>query len=166
MKHNSAKAFVLSPLGRLTLTATDFALTGLYMEGQCHFDPDSLANLPLDPEHPILRQASLWLEDYFSCNQPHLTAIPLAPVGTPFQMRVWELLKQIPYGQTVTYGELAVRLGLSVSSARSIGSAVGRNPISIIIPCHRVLGADGKLTGFAGGVERKLWLLRHEGTEI
>ena len=101
-----------------------------------------------------------WLEEYFRGKEPTIK-VKLAPEGTPFQKRVWEELLTIPYGETLSYGELAKRLG---SSPRAVGSAVGRNPISLMIPCHRVLGSDGSLTGYAGGIERKKFLLEQEKT--
>lgn len=145
-----------SPVGRLTLAGEGEALTGLWMEGQKYFG--SGVHPAREGEAPVFGEVRRWLERYFAGEDPGPTPL-LAPEGTPFQRRVWELLRSIPWGETVTYGELARRLG---SSARAVGSAVGRNPISILIPCHRVLGADGGLTGYAGGVERKMWLLHNE----
>ena len=111
-------------------------------------------------ETPVLRAARLWLDAYFAGERPDAGALPLLPRGTDFQRAVWRELRTIPYGETRRYGEIAARLG---SSARAVGSAVGRNPISLIIPCHRVLGAKGALTGYAGGLERKEALLALEG---
>ena len=102
-----------------------------------------------------------WLDDYFAGKCPSAEGIDLAPLGSAFQQKVWRELRLIPYGQTVTYGELAKRLN---SSARAVGSAVGRNPISVVVPCHRVVGANGALTGYAGGIHKKIWLLEHEKT--
>ena len=114
-----------------------------------------------EPEiSPALSAALCWLEEYFRGKEPTIK-VKLAPEGTPFQKRVWEELLTIPYGETLSYGELARRLG---SSPRAVGSAVGRNPISLLIPCHRVLGSDGSLTGYAGGIERKKFLLEQEKT--
>ena len=106
-------------------------------------------------------QARVWLDRYFAGQRTVANELPLAPQGSAFRKRVWRVLCEIPYGQTVTYGEIARQL--SVNSAQAVGGAVGHNPISIIIPCHRVLGADGSLTGYAGGLAAKQWLLRHEG---
>lgn len=146
-----------SPLGALTLAAEGEALVGLWMEGQRHFG----ANLELTPgELPEFARASDWLDRYFAGERPEARELNLAPRGTPFQRAVWAKLFEIPWGETATYGDLARELG---SAARAVGGAVGRNPISIIIPCHRALGANGSLTGYAGGLERKRWLLEHEG---
>jgi len=143
-------------VGQLTLAGEGETLTGLWLEGQKYFG--SKAHPVREGEAPVFEAARQWLDRYFAGEDPGSTP-PLAPEGTPFQRRVWELLRTIPQGQTATYGQLAQRLG---SSPRAVGSAVGHNPISILVPCHRVLGSDGGLTGYAGGVERKLWLLRHE----
>ena len=113
-----------------------------------------------EEETPLLRELRAWLEAYFDGERPDPRAIPVNPTGTAFQRRVWQALSEIPYGQIVTYGQLADRLN---SSPRAVGAAVGRNPVSVLIPCHRVLGADGSLTGYAGGLERKRRLLRLEG---
>lgn len=153
-----------SPIGRLFVAERDDAITGLWMEGQKYF-PDYL------PEpgqaSPVLEQAALWLDRYFGGAQPEISELPLAPEGTSFRQQIWTLLCQIPYGQTVTYGALARKAAAIQNrksmSAQAVGSAVGHNPISIIIPCHRVIGADGSLTGYAGGLERKRWLLELEG---
>ena len=113
-----------------------------------------------------LALATDWLDCYFAGKRPDKIQVPLAPVGSPFRQRVWKALQEIPYGETATYGELAKRLEKKAengkTSARAVGGAVGHNPIGILIPCHRVIGADGSLTGYAGGVERKAWLLAHE----
>ena len=148
-----------SPLGMLTVTAEGGALTALVIDGQ-KYAARHLAGVETEHETPVLRAAKLWLDAYFSGKAPDLSDLPLSPKGTAFQKKVWQELLNIPYGATDTYGALAGRLG---SSARAVGSAVGRNPISIIIPCHRVLAADGSLTGYAGGLENKVKLLRLEG---
>ena len=146
-----------SPLGGIILASDGAALTGLWFEGQDHF-PESLpAPVPLSAV-PVFEDTARWLDLYFSGECPGFTP-PLAPAGTSFRRSVWSRLLSIPYGGTVTYGALAAGLG---SSARAVGGAVGRNPVSLIIPCHRVLGAHGALTGYAGGVERKEFLLRLE----
>ena len=113
-----------------------------------------------------LALAADWLDCYFAGKRPDKIQVPLAPAGSPFRQRVWKELQEIPYGETATYGELAKRLEKKAengkTSARAVGGAVGHNPIGILIPCHRVIGADGSLTGYAGGVEKKAWLLAHE----
>ena len=155
-----------SPLGPLLLASEGDALTGLWLPGQKHFAAGLEGDASEDGGAPALRKAAEWLDAYFSGLRPEATALQLAPRGSEYQMLVWSLLRDIPYGETVTYGALAVgvekRLGRR-TSARAVGSAVGRNPISVILPCHRVLGANGSLTGYAGGLEKKQWLLRHEG---
>ncbi len=145
-----------SPLGEITLGSRGEALCGLWFNGQKYF----ASGLPADREErdlPVFRETRRWLEAYFSGTKPDFLP-PLAPEGTPFRRRVWEALLTIPYGETVTYGELAKRLG---TAPRAVGSAVGRNPVSILIPCHRVVGSGG-LTGYAGGLERKRALLELE----
>ncbi len=149
-----------SPLGTLTVAEENGALTALVIEGQKYADRH-LAGEGREEETPVLRAAARWLDDYFAGENPDPTALPLSPKGTAFQLRVWRELRRIPYGETESYGALAARLG---SSARAVGSAVGRNPLSILIPCHRVLAADGSLTGYAGGLENKAKLLRLEGS--
>ncbi len=150
---------VESPLGTLTLASDGDCLTGLWMEGQKHFGASFQLEACSDLQ--IFEEAKRWLESYFMGCQPSLT-IPLRLIGTDFQRAVWQQLQRIPYGSVTTYGELAKSLNLSVKSSRAVGMAVGRNPISIIVPCHRVIGANGKLTGFAAGLERKRFLLQLE----
>lgn len=148
-----------SPIGSLTLTSTETALTGLWMESQKNFP--SVLGLQSDGL-PVLRQAECWLDRYFSGEKPDPAEIPVALTGTAFQNRVWHILMSIPYGSTLTYGQIAAQISPKMS-AQAVGNTVGRNPVSIIIPCHRVLGSGGQLTGYAGGLHRKEWLLRHEG---
>ncbi len=148
-----------SPIGILALSSNGLSLTGLHFSGQKHFDEKTLQNAINDCDLSVFKATSEWLNRYFEGGQPNPFELPLLPSGSPFQLRVWEALLGIPYGETVSYGELAKLLG---TSPRAIGNAVGRNPIGIIIPCHRVVGANGQLTGFAGGIERKIWLLEHE----
>ena len=145
-----------SPLGILTLTASENALTGLYLPAQ-NFTPEGLTE---ESGFPLFRAVKGWLDAYFEGSNPAVD-FPISTHGTPFQMRVWEILQTIPPGQSCTYGQIAARLGNSRAS-QAVGQAVGRNPISIIIPCHRCVGAGGRLTGYAGGLEAKQWLLRHE----
>ncbi len=154
-----------TPLGPVLLTSDGEALTGLWFLGQARFPhlPDSAR--PAEAL-PLFRQTRRWLEVYFSGKAPDFTPL-LRPDGTPFQQEVWALLAAIPYGQTRTYGaiaqEVARRRGTPRMSAQAVGGAVGRNPISLLIPCHRVVGRDGALTGYAGGLDRKRALLRLEG---
>lgn len=151
-----------SPLGRLTIAAEDGAVTALVIEGQ-KYQTRHLAGEGRERETPALREAALWLDRYFAGERPDVSALTLAPRGTAFQKRVWDALLDIPYGETTTYGALALRLG---SAARAVGSVVGRNPISILIPCHRVLAADGSLAGYAGGPENKRKLLELEASKL
>ena len=154
-----------SPVGALLLAARDDALIGLWISGQKHY-PDALIKEAREAEAPVLAQAKDWLDRYFAGGQPKADELALASGGSAYQGRVWALLRAIPYGETTSYGALAAKLaedtGDKRMSARAVGGAVGRNPISIIIPCHRVLGADGGLTGYAGGIAVKRWLLEHE----
>ena len=150
-----------TPLGLVILTGDALALTSLRFVGQRYF-PDTLPE-PCGPDElPVFAQTADWLSLYFSGRDPGFLP-PLRPEVTPFRRAVWAALLRIPYGQTVSYGELAAALedqtGSGRVSARAVGGAVGRNPISLLIPCHRVVGADGSLTGYAGGLERKRRLL-------
>ena len=148
-----------SPVGRLTLTAGPAGLAGVYFEGHAHGGPPPGAR----GEAPVLSEARRQLDGYFAGKRT-VFDLRLAPSGAAFQQRVWALLLRIPFGETHTYGALAAQLG-NPNAARAVGAAVGRNPISIIVPCHRVVGASGALTGFAGGLDRKRWLLAHEQGE-
>lgn len=147
-----------SPLGPLTLASEGKALTGLWLEGQKYFAAGLEPEAEEYPDLPVFRQTAAWLERYFTGREPSAPP-PLAPQGSSFRQAVWKALLEIPYGQTSTYGELANKLH---SSPRAVGGAVGHNPISILIPCHRILGSGGSLTGYAGGVERKQFLLELE----
>ena len=153
----------LSPIGQLLLTADDTALVALHFcdKGRSCFLSDDAAFT----DHAILQAAKQWLDVYFSGQEPNFMP-PLRPVGTDFQQEVWQLLRAIPYGKTTTYGEiaaaLAARHGIPRMSAQAVGGAVGRNPIPIFIPCHRVVGSGGKLTGYSGGLEKKQFLLSNE----
>lgn len=151
-----------SPLGTLLLAAEEGRLTGVWFVGQKHF-PRQVAQWQRRDDEPVLMQACEQLEAYFEGHRQAFS-LPLAPKGTDFQRKVWQELEAIGFGKTHTYGELAVRLG-TPSAARAVGAAVGRNPLSVIVPCHRVLGASGSLTGYAGGVERKRYLLALERGE-
>ena len=150
-----------SPVGKLTLASDGKSLTGLRIRWQKHFarhheDP------VVSPELPVFQVTTAWLDRYFAGDPVSPFDLPLKPTGTAFQQRVWDILLHLPQGQTVTYGQIAKQLGIP-GAAQAVGSAVGRNPISIIIPCHRVLGSGGNLTGYAGGLDTKIWLLQHEG---
>ncbi|MCC3651001.1 methylated-DNA--[protein]-cysteine S-methyltransferase [Streptomyces sp. S07_1.15] len=150
-----------SPVGPLTLVATDGVLSGLYMTGQRHRPADETFGSPAVPGATPFGEAVRFLDAYFAGERPHY-GLPLHMAGTPFQQRVWAALRDIPYGETLSYGELAGVLGRPTAS-RAVGMANGRNPIGIIVPCHRVIGAGGSLTGYGGGLDRKRHLLALEG---
>jgi methylated-DNA-[protein]-cysteine S-methyltransferase len=150
-----------SPLGTLTLVNTDGVLSGLYMPEHLRGPKvESLGRRVLSGFEPVRSE----LAEYFGLRRREF-AFPIAPKGTPFQQRIWKMLRDIPYGETRTYGQLADALG-NRAAIRAVGLANGRNPISIVIPCHRVLGSDGSLTGYAGGLDRKRLLLEMEGAKI
>lgn len=157
-----------SPLGGILLAANDIGLTGLWFDGQKYY-ADNLPAEHIERETPILTDAKRWLDVYFTGNEPDFTP-PLHIVGSAFRQKVWMLLLQIPYGQAVTYGELARQLaekqGAEHMSAQAVGCAVGHNPISLIIPCHRVVGTHGSLTGYAGGIDKKIMLLELEQADM
>ena len=153
-----------SPLGGITIAANEVAITGLWFDGQKYYAEN------LDGEHeekllPVFEEADRWLDIYFSGRAPDFLP-PLVMKTTSFRKAVWEILLTIPYGSTVTYGEIADKLagrkGLLRMSAQTVGGAVGHNAISLMIPCHRVIGSNGSLTGYAGGIEKKRWLLEME----
>ena len=155
---------IQTPLGEVRLRSDGKSLTGLWFVGQVN-DAKNNCGIEMKDDLPIFVQVENWLESYFSGKQTSIK-IPLQPKGTIFQERVWKILQEIPYGETMTYGEIAQRIakekGVATYSGQAVGQAVGKNPISILIPCHRVLGKNGALTGYAGGVYRKEQLLRIE----
>lgn len=158
----------ISPLGPITLACDDEAIIGLWFDGQRHFGsvmPDDAASR----EHPLLVEAARWLDIYFEGREPGFLP-PLRYALTPFRQRVYDIMLTIPYGQTVSYGEIADRIsrmqGAARMSARAVGGAAGHNPISIMIPCHRVVGAGGNLGGYEGGIERKIRLLELEKVDM
>lgn len=156
-----------TPLGQVLLAADETGLTGLWFEGAKHYGAG------FDPEHeekemPVFDAVRKWLKMYFDGQEPDFLP-PIHMIGSPFRIRIWEHLLLIPYGQTMTYGELAGRIaeerGIARMSAQAVGGAVAHNPISIIIPCHRMVGTDGSLTGYAGGIPKKAGLLKLEGID-
>jgi len=154
-----ARAAFNSPLGTMTLAASTQGLCGVWFDGQQH-QPDQ-QHWEVLPTHPVLQAAATQLAAYFAAQRARFT-LPLdLSLGTPFQQSVWQRLQAIPYGVTQSYGEIARYLGQPAAS-RAVGAAVGRNPLSIIVPCHRVVGSNGALTGYAGGLERKIALLQLE----
>lgn len=156
----------LSPLGKVILASDGKDLTGTWFEGQRYF-PD-ISSCIISPQLPVFIDACSWLNSYFEGRIPSAFT-QLSPSGTPFQQDVWHLLRQIPYGETTTYGKLALQIarhhGKQHMAAQAIGNAVGHNPISIFIPCHRVIGTAHNLTGYAGGIDRKEALLKLEGAK-
>ena len=157
-----------SPLGGMLLSAGDKGLTGLWFDGQKYF-AYGLAEACEEQENSILTEAKRWLDIYFSGKEPEFD-LPISLSGTDFQKKVWGILCTIPYGKTMTYGQIAVQLaaeqGAAHMSAQAVGGAVGHNPLSIIVPCHRVVGTNGSLTGYAGGIDRKIKLLTLEGVDM
>lgn len=157
-----------SKLGDILLAADAIGLTGLWFEGQKYF-ANTLPDGAISQESLILTEAKRWLDIYFSGKEPDFIP-PLHPTGSTFRQAVWKILLQIPYGQTTTYGEIAKKLAkmqnASHMSAQAVGDAVGHNEVSIIIPCHRVVGTNGSLTGYAGGIDKKVELLTLEHTDM
>ena len=157
-----------SPLGRILLAADEVGITGLWFEGQKYF-ANTLPDKYIPQETEILAEAKKWLDVYFSGEEPKFTP-SLHPKGSTFRQAVWQILLQIPYGQTITYGEVARKMAemknVSRMSAQAVGGAVGHNEISIIIPCHRVIGTNGSLTGYAGGIDKKISLLELEHADM
>ena len=159
---------ITSPLGEITLRSDGTALTGLWFAGDKHYgDKDIIEAMAKDL--PVFSQTEKWLEEYFSGRQPQ-TQVPLSFLGTPFQKLVWQLLQKIPYGKLVTYTdiarEIAQQKNLKCMSAQAVGGAVGHNPLCLIVPCHRVIGKSGSLTGYAGGIQRKVALLQLEQVDM
>ena len=182
-----------SPVGGIVLAAREeHGLMGLWLEGQKYFLGSIREGLAEREELPVFLQTKRWLDRYFAGERPEIGELDLAPEGSAFARHVWKLLREIPYGETTTYGKIAERIAqergavrvsaqetgrmtgvseretgrMTGVSAQAVGGAVAHNPISIIIPCHRVVGSNGSLTGYAGGIDKKLWLLRHEGADL
>ncbi len=158
----------LSPIGKIILASDGVNLTGLWFEGQKHFEFD-LNGVKNENDIAVLVNTKKWLDIYFSGSNPDFS-IPLLFEGTAFQKEVWEILCSISYGETITYGDISKQIarqrGFAQMSAQAVGNAVGKNKISIIVPCHRVIGADRSLVGYAGGLDRKTYLLRLENVKI
>lgn len=153
-----------SPLDKIVIASDGAAITGLWFVGQRHFDIE-VEGCITDKDLPIFDEVSRWLDIYFTGNNPgEIPAVRMN--GTPFQLEVWQILQAVPYGKLITYREIAELIakkrGITKMSARAVGNAVGRNPVSILVPCHRVVGSSGKMTGYAGGIERKVKLLKLE----
>lgn len=158
-----------SPLGQITLASDGENLVGLWIAGQKYF-AETLAGDRRAAAVPVLGLAQKWLDAYFAGDKPAISDLPLAPSGSEFRKSVWDILCAIPYGQCMTYGQIArqmaARMGRKSMSSQAVGGAVGHNPISIIIPCHRVVGSNGSLTGYAGGIDKKIRLLEMEGVAV
>ena len=159
-----------SPIGRLTLASDGDNLVGLWMEGQKYFGDTVSEEMTKKNSLTVFKDAKRWLEHYFKRKRPAISDLPLAPNGGEFRKAVWNILCEIPYGEVVTYGEIAQKMAARMKktsmSSQAVGGAVGHNPISIIIPCHRVVGANGSLTGYSGGISKKIQLLELEGVDM
>ncbi|MDR1043848.1 MAG: methylated-DNA--[protein]-cysteine S-methyltransferase [Candidatus Adiutrix sp.] len=159
-----------SPLNTITLAGDGDNLVGAWLEGQKYYGGTRHEEMTEKNDLPIFRAARKWLDRYFAGERPCISELPLQPVGGEFRQTVWRILGEIPYGEVVTYGDIAkktaARMNKANMSAQAVGGAVGHNPISIIIPCHRVVGANGSLTGYAGGLGRKIKLLELEGVDL
>ena len=159
-----------SPVGKLTLASDGESICGLWLEGQKYHGGTIPEAMMPDDGAAAFAEMRAWLDAYFAGKRPAITDVPLAPIGSEFRQIVWRILTEIPYGEVTTYGEIAKQVaaeqGKDHTAALAVGGAVGHNPISIIIPCHRVVGADGSLTGYAGGLAKKTWLLEHEGVDM
>lgn len=159
-----------SPVGNIFIAGDENSIIGLWIGEQKYISTTMPKNIVEKRDLPVLQEAIRWLDDYFEGKKPEVSSLPLAPIGGKFKQTVWKILLEIPYGQLTTYGavakETARRMGKEKMSAQAVGGAVGHNPISIIIPCHRVVGANGSLTGYAGGIDKKIKLLTHEGVDM
>lgn len=159
-----------SPLGTITLMADDQHLIGLWLDSQVKYNRDEIKLAPFNDNLNIFKETKSWLDQYFNHENPTINNIRIKTNGTQFQEDVWEILKHIPLGETMSYGEIAKNIAnkyqIQSMSAQAVGGAVGKNPISIIIPCHRVMGKSGQLTGYAGGIDMKIALLKHEGIQL
>ena len=159
-----------SPIGCILLAEKENFLIGLWIEGQKHYLSALKDEITQNKNSEVLEKTSKWLDRYFAGYKPIISELPLAPIGSEFRQIVWKILCEIPYGEVVTYGDIAkktaIRYGIKSMSAQAVGGAVGHNPISIIIPCHRVVGKSGSLTGYAGGIDKKVWLLTHEKIDL
>ena len=159
-----------SPLGLIMLASNGESLVGLWIEGQKYFGDTVMEGMIEKPDLPVFTATKNWLDKYFAGQKPTISDLSLAPNGSAFRKAVWEILCDIPYGECITYGEIAkimaARMNKSSMSSQAVGGAVAHNPISIIIPCHRVVGSNGSLTGYAGGIDKKIKLLEHEGVDM
>lgn len=159
-----------SPIGCITLCSDGTAIVGLWLERQKYFADTVKEEMYQKDDLAVFQRAKNWLDRYFRGEKPEISELPLDPIGGEFRQAVWKILCEIPYGQVITYGEIARKIarqrGSKRMSAQAVGGAVGHNPISIIIPCHRVVGSNGSLTGYAGGLDKKIKLLELEGVDM
>ena len=159
-----------SPIGSVTLASDGKNIVGLWFEGQKYYGGSIKDEMTVDDTLPAFSAAKKWLDRYFNGARPPASKLPIRPLGSDFRREVWKILCEIPYGEYTTYGDIANKIAVAMNkprmSARAVGGAVGHNPISIIIPCHRVIGANGKLTGYAGGIDKKIKLLQLEGATL
>ena len=163
------KTIYESPVGIITLASDGENIVGLWLEGQKYHGGSIKETMADNDNLPIFTMTKSWLDRYFNEEKPKISELPLAPIGGDFRKEVWKILCEIPYGKCITYGDIAKKIAhqrnKSSMSSQAVGGAVGHNPISIIIPCHRVVGATGSLTGYAGGIDKKIKLLKHEGVD-
>ncbi len=159
-----------SPFGKILLAAENDALIGLWFENQKYFLSSLKGKNTIHENYPVLIQTGKWLDRYFAGEKPEISELNINPSGSEFRRDIWKILCKIPYGEITSYGEISKiiseKYGIEKMSAQAVGGAVGHNAISIIIPCHRVVGANGSLTGYAGGIDRKIKLLEHEGVNM
>lgn len=159
-----------SPVGNITLACDGGSLVGLWIEGQKYHGNTISQDMIENNNIPVFDAAKKWLDRYFAGEKPDISELPLAPVGSGFRQEIWSILCEIPYGQVITYGGIAKKIAEKMNkesmSSQAVGGAVGHNPISIIIPCHRVVGSNGSLTGYAGGIDTKIKLLELEGADM
>jgi len=153
-----------SPVGVITLACDGSRLVGLWAGGQKYHGGSIPEAMTENSDMPVFDAAKQWLDRYFTGEKPAISELPLAPIGSAFRQGVWSILCEIPYGEVITYGDIAKKM--NCKSAQAVGGAVGHNPISIIIPCHRVVGTNGSLTGFAGGIDMKIKLLELESVDM
>jgi methylated-DNA-[protein]-cysteine S-methyltransferase len=159
-----------SPICPFTLASDGASIVALWLEGQKYYGDGVQGEMTEKDDLPVFAAAKDWLDRYFDGQRPAISELPLAPAGGDFRREVWRILCEIPYGAYTTYGDIAKQMAAKANrprmSAQAVGGAVGRNPVSVIVPCHRVVGADGSLTGYAGGIDKKIKLLTHEGVDI
>ena len=159
-----------SPVGNLLLASKDNKLIGVWIEGQKYYLSNLKDEIKQSEDDKILRETKIWLDRYFNKEKPDIKELELNPMGSDFRQEVWKILCDIPYGKVITYNDIAKQIAhnrrIKKMSTQAVGGAVGHNPISIIIPCHRVIGKDGSLTGYAGGIDTKIKLLNIEGIKI